>query len=155
MVCGSGNHEEQNDDNLQMFCQLQLFSTLLCGLLLKVNRRVTSSAALASAEANDDETEAIGIFLIVSSVSVAVACVVMGIMDAVKEFCPRRRRGGGEGKAGAKVTPNVLMGALTQYVEKEGGIEDEVEVLRRELAEQRALTAAKDAEIKRLKMNFE
>ena len=66
-------YEEQSDDNLQMFCQLQLFSTLLCGLLLKVNRRVTSSAALASAEANDDETEAIGIFLIVSSVSVAVA----------------------------------------------------------------------------------
>merc|ERR1711871_903977 len=135
-------YEEQSDDNLQMFCQLQLFSTLLCGLLLKVNRRVTSSAALASAEANDDETEAIGIFLIVSSVSVAVACVVMGIMDAVKEFCPRRR--GVE--AGAKVTPNVLMGALTQYVEKEGGIEDEVEMLRRQLA-------AKDAEIERLKMN--
>ena len=150
MVCGSGNHEEQNDDNLQMFCQLQLFSTLLCGLLLKVNRRVTSSAALASAEANDDETEAIGIFLIVLSVSVSVVCVVMGIMDAVNVFSPRRRGGV---DAGAKVTPNVLMGALTHYAEKEGGIEDEVEVLRRELAEQKVLTAAKDAEIERLKMN--
>ena len=31
----------------------------------------------------------------------------MGIMDAVREFCPRRGGGGG-----AKVAPNVLMGAL-------------------------------------------
>ena len=98
---------------------------------------------MASAEANDDETEAIGIFLIVSSLSVAVACVVMGIMDAVKEFCPRRRSGV---DAGAKVTPNVLMGALTQHVETEGGVEDEMEVLRRELAEQKA-------ENERLRMN--
>ena len=102
---------------LQMYCQLQLFMTLLAGLLLKVNRSVVASATTAEKESTDAETKGIGSVLIVGNVSVLVAGLFAAILDAYDDVA-RRQRGVsrnapldtrlqiGNGK-GAKIVPVV------------------------------------------------
>merc|ERR1711907_190426 len=55
-----------SDDSLQMYCQLQLFLSLLVGLLLKVNRNVTARATLAAQEGSGIESTVFGVLLILN-----------------------------------------------------------------------------------------
>ena len=65
-------YDKQSDDNLQLFAQLQLFLTLLGGMMLKVNRSILSSSSVAEEEGSESQAEIMGIVLILCNVSVLV-----------------------------------------------------------------------------------
>merc|ERR1711871_35621 len=102
--------DDEADDHLQAYCQLQLFLSLLIGLLFKVNRSVVASAPVAEDETTDGESDVFGVLLILNSLSVLVGVVFSSCWPVVHEFVCRRKKA----SSGAKVAPNSLLGALRQ-----------------------------------------
>ena len=73
----------RTDDALQLFCQVELFLTLLAGMMLKIDRSITASS-VASSSGEESQAEAIGVWLVLLNAStfvVAMIAVVVEVLD--------------------------------------------------------------------------
>ena len=108
-------YDKQSDDNLQLFAQLQLFLTLLGGMMLKVNRSMLSSSSVAEEEGSESQSEIMGIVLILCNVSVLVSGAFVALYDVIMLFGPSRlRKWRGSSKEKKVVPQNSILAALAK-----------------------------------------
>merc|ERR1711871_428211 len=124
LYCIFQPYEHQVDDNVQMFAQMQLFITLVAGMLIKSGRNITSRTPENTANSNGgDQIGHALIFCNMSTVLIAIVAIVYEIA-CIFSWRPSicRKRVKGQKKVvpidstpgGGRVAPATIVPTLTK-----------------------------------------